>query len=349
LRGLAGPGRFIPEAAELEALGPDLPPHARAIVELACLGRGVPVLLAREALGAGAFEALEVAGVLVRRQGRALWPEHALHATPFGWLVGDPPLGYPGVTPRPARAFVDDESLVLAECVARAAPVAKALDLGCGAGLTLLAAAESARSVVGVDVQAEAVRAAALGVAASGLGDRVEIREGDLFGALRSDERFDRIVAFLPALPLPAAAGAPAHGGGDDGSALSARVVNEAPRRLRDGGEVWIGAALLLDGERILRTRLVEALDESGATVAWSRGDAVDVDEVAEAAGVMLAGGVSPHAGPTRSWARAVRDSFRAASATALSPAVFRVRWWPLGPERSDRGTSVPRGGGSRD
>lgn len=325
LRGLGGPGRFIPEAAELDALAATLAPKAQAIVELACLGRRIPAPRAREALGEEALGALEGAGILLRDQGHARWPEHALFATPFGWLIGDAPLGYPGVGPRPARAFADDESLVLAECVARAAPVARALDLGCGAGLTLLAAAQSASSVVGVDVQSDAVRAARLGVAASGLLERVEVREGDLFGALHPDERFDRVVAFLPALPLPASAGAPAHAGGPDGSALSAHVVRDAPRWLSEGGELWMGAALLLEGDRVVRTRLVEALDASGAVVACSRGAPVAVEEVAEAVGVMLAGG----AAGASAWSGVVRDAFRAAGGRALCPAVFRLRWGP--------------------
>lgn len=315
---------MIPEASELEALAPFLAPNARAIVELACLGQAVDAAVAREALGSSAYEALGAAEVLVESEGRARWPEHALFASPFGWLVGDRPLGYPGVTPRPARAFVDDESLLLAECVARAAPVGAALDLGCGAGLTVLAAAASAARVVGVDLQGGAVRAARIGVWASGIGDRVDLREGDLFGAIGPGERFDRIVAFLPALPLPVEARAPSHAGGGDGSALSARVVREAGAFLRDRGEVWLGAALLFAGERIATTELVEALDECGAEIAWSRGAAVPVDTVAEAAGVMLA---AEGAWAEGWWAGAIRESFRAAGATALCPAVFRLAY----------------------
>ncbi len=71
------------------------------------------------------------------------------------------------------------------------------LDLGTGSGAIALAAAEPADRVVAIDLSAEAVRCARANAAANGLEDRVEVREGDLFGPLRSDERFD-LVLFNP-------------------------------------------------------------------------------------------------------------------------------------------------------
>ncbi|WP_242344443.1 SAM-dependent methyltransferase [Anaeromyxobacter terrae] len=61
-------------------------------------------------------------------------------------------------------------------------------DLGCGDGRIVVAAAKrGARKAVGVDIDPERVAEARANVRAAGVGDRVQIREGDLFEMDLSD------------------------------------------------------------------------------------------------------------------------------------------------------------------
>jgi HemK-related putative methylase len=88
----------------------------------------------------------------------------------------------------------------LAETFKRICPAGSvgqaALDLGTGSGLCALAAARAGFRAVGVDINPEAVRCARINALINRLEDRVEAREGDLFGPV-AGERFD-VVLFNP-------------------------------------------------------------------------------------------------------------------------------------------------------
>lgn len=70
------------------------------------------------------------------------------------------------------------------------------LDLGTGSGVAALVAARWASRVVAVDINPAAVRCARINVLLNEVEDRVEVREGDLFGAV-AGERFD-VILFNP-------------------------------------------------------------------------------------------------------------------------------------------------------
>lgn len=70
------------------------------------------------------------------------------------------------------------------------------LDMGTGAGIGAIAAAEQAARVIAVDVNPEAVRCARINVLLNGVEDRVDVLEGDLFAPL-GERRFD-VVLFNP-------------------------------------------------------------------------------------------------------------------------------------------------------
>jgi methylase of polypeptide subunit release factors len=92
--------------------------------------------------------------------------------------------------------FLSGELLVDA-LVSLVRPGERVLDLGTGSGLGALASARmGAREVVAVDIDPLAGRCAAGNVVLAGLGDRVAVRVGDLFGPVGA-ERFD-LVAFNP-------------------------------------------------------------------------------------------------------------------------------------------------------
>jgi release factor glutamine methyltransferase len=70
---------------------------------------------------------------------------------------------------------------------------ATVLDMGTGSGVGAVFAARRARRVLGVDVNPEAVRTARINALLHRVEDRVEVREGDLFGPV-GGERFDRVL-----------------------------------------------------------------------------------------------------------------------------------------------------------
>jgi HemK-related putative methylase len=73
---------------------------------------------------------------------------------------------------------------------------ADVLDLGTGCGICALVAARHARRVVGVDINPEAVRCAAVNALLNRLDARIDVRTGDLFSPVGT-ERFD-LVLFNP-------------------------------------------------------------------------------------------------------------------------------------------------------
>jgi release factor glutamine methyltransferase len=72
----------------------------------------------------------------------------------------------------------------------------RALDMGTGSGVGAIFAARRGFRTIGVDLNPEAVRCARANVLLSGLDERIEIRQGDLFAPV-SGERFD-LVLFNP-------------------------------------------------------------------------------------------------------------------------------------------------------
>lgn len=75
-------------------------------------------------------------------------------------------------------------------------PGSTVLDMGTGAGVGAVFAAQWAHRVVAVDISPAAVRCARINVLLHGLEDRVEVRKGDLFEPVRG-ERFD-VILFNP-------------------------------------------------------------------------------------------------------------------------------------------------------
>jgi len=72
-------------------------------------------------------------------------------------------------------------------------PGARALDMGTGSGVGAIFAARRGFRAIGVDLNPEAVRCARANVLLSGLDDRIEIRQGDLFAPV-AGERFDLLL-----------------------------------------------------------------------------------------------------------------------------------------------------------
>jgi release factor glutamine methyltransferase len=160
------------------------------------------------------------------------------------------------VDPRVLVPRRDTETLIelVLDRVDRAAPLAIA-DIGTGSGAIGLALArELPRArVVATDRSADALAVARENAAQLELADRIELREGDLYGALGADERFDVVASNPPYVPSGEVAG------------LAPEVLRE-PRAALDGG------ADGLDLLRRLATGAAAHLVTPGGLVALEHG-----------------------------------------------------------------------------
>lgn len=68
------------------------------------------------------------------------------------------------------------------------------LDIGTGAGIQAIFAAEKANKVVATDLNPDAVEVTKFNVDYHGLNDVIDVRQGDLFGPVHADEKFDAII-----------------------------------------------------------------------------------------------------------------------------------------------------------
>lgn len=169
-----------------------------------------------------------------------------------------------------ARALVPrPETEVLVEvALAALPPNGTVLDVGTGAGGAALAtAAERPDAVVtAIDLSSDALALAAENAEATGLSDRVELLESDLFAAV-AGRRFDVVIANLPYIAVgderlersvydfePHLA----LFGGADGLDLLRRAIAEAPAHLVPGGLIALEVA---EGQASAVVELLAAAD----------------------------------------------------------------------------------------
>jgi release factor glutamine methyltransferase len=146
------------------------------------------------------------------------------------------------LVPNPDTEILVQRAVELAREAGRALRIA---DVGTGSGCIAIAIAHYAQNaeVVASDVAQDALDVAAQNVATHGLGDRVKLICGDLMAPFTGS--FDIVCANLPYLaagsrlaPEVVAQPAAALYADEEGSALIARLLDEAPARLNAGGRV---------------------------------------------------------------------------------------------------------------
>ena len=130
------------------------------------------------------------------------------------------------------------------------------LDLGTGAGLIGVLAARRGHRVVATDVVEAYAKCARANVLLNGVGDRVEVCVGDLFGPV-ADRTFDLIAANPPEMPTPPDQAwddslARMDNGGPDGWLLLDRIIQEGPAYLAPGGRLVFTLFGFLGVERAL-------------------------------------------------------------------------------------------------
>lgn len=162
-------------------------------------------------------------------------------------LISDPAVFRPTLT----------TSLLTERVLADEAVRGEVLDLGCGLGpIAIVLAKRGATHVWAVDLMPRACELAKVNAQINGEQDRITVLEGDLFDPV-ANRKFDLIVDdvsgvaaevakvsrwFPEEVPL----------GGEDGAALTVRMLNEVKRFLSPGGSLYFPVLGLSNRERIV-------------------------------------------------------------------------------------------------
>ena len=145
----------------------------------------------------------------------------------------------------------------------------RCLDLCSGPGIQALYAAKQGESVVSVEVNLLAADLARINALMNDLDEQIEVRCGDLYRMVRSDERFDRIIANPPLLPFPEEIPYVFIGhGGDDGFKVTWRILKGLSEHLTENGTAQIiGFGLGHSGEPLFVKQLTEIAEQTGLDV----------------------------------------------------------------------------------
>jgi hypothetical protein len=216
-----------------------LPPHLHAPVDLFLLGRAVepaqfPVCMQDNITG------LIASGIGAQTASGAITLNDLVLLPVFGfWLLCQRP------QPNPTLYFGDD-SVALAMRLRRHGT--HALDLCSGPGVQALRLASLGSFVVAVEVNPVAAELGRINAAINGLSDHIEIRVGNLYGAVQC-EKFDVVTANPPLLPIPDELPYPFVGhGGPDGLRVVRQILDGLPTVLSDRGVCRLLGATFSDG-----------------------------------------------------------------------------------------------------
>ncbi len=222
----------------------------------------------------------EVATPEARQKYRALIGKR-IEGCPVAYLVGKKEffgLEF-AVSPAVLIPRPDSEHVVL-ECVAlaKALPAPRIVDLGAGSGNLVVALAKQlpAAQITAIDKSAAALAVAQWNAAQHGVAGRIRFLEGDLFGPLAPEERFDFVVSNPPYIPHDDIAKLPigvrnyephaALDGGPDGFAIFDRLIDAARSRLAPSG--WLIVEIGAPQEEPARQRIAALPEyELAATV----------------------------------------------------------------------------------
>jgi SAM-dependent methyltransferase len=130
-------------------------------------------------------------------------------------------------------------------------------DVGCGTGvLGIIAAKLGASKVYGVDASPDVVEVATANATAHGVADRMQFFHGDLFDPIPEEVSADVIIGDVSGIPDDLAADSgwfPSRiGGGPRGSELPIRMLQQARKRLAEGGRLFLPTGTLQDENAIL-------------------------------------------------------------------------------------------------
>ena len=134
----------------------------------------------------------------------------------------------------------------------RVGPQDAVLDVGTGSGIQAITAGRTARKVVAVDINPEAVRCARDNARRNGVEGKVQVLEGDLYSPLAPGDKFD-VIIFTPPY-FEGSLDAPIdHALYDPGKAVARRVLTEGRERLNPNGYLQMVYSSAAEPERVLQ------------------------------------------------------------------------------------------------
>jgi release factor glutamine methyltransferase len=129
------------------------------------------------------------------------------------------------------------------------------LDVGCGAGLATLVAASKAQRVVSVDISHLAVKNTIQNLRSNRLGENASVVQSDLFSCFSDTGKFSMIMFNPPYLPADDMTTEMDHAliGGDDGSELSEKFIQDASSHIIQDGRLYVVVSTLANIDAINR------------------------------------------------------------------------------------------------
>jgi len=178
------------------------PPHS-VLFRLFRIGESVDDASVKSALPANVFEALVELELLIsgktsewRTPNLLIVPTEGLYL-----LVGIPPIY--STSTRLCHTGIEVSSSIMARALPVSCSGLRVLDIGCGSGIQgLLCARRGANSVVGLELNKEAVLIARANAILNGLDGKVGFRQSDKLAALDESERFDFVLCNTPSAPM---------------------------------------------------------------------------------------------------------------------------------------------------
>lgn len=197
----------------------------------------------RQALTPATFEAMVSTGLLVQNS-RRQWKTPGLIITPIEglYIASSTPPQYPTATTRKHPVYLGVDSLWLISALPTRLQNLRVLDICAGSGIQgLVCAARGARQVVGLEKSELAAEVANFNAALNGFADVVEVRQSDLYSALKKDETFDFFVSNPPFMPVMEDVDYPIPGaGGADGTRLLRDIFAGLPSHLAETAEGFL-------------------------------------------------------------------------------------------------------------
>lgn len=137
------------------------------------------------------------------------------------------------------------------------------LEIGPGTGaIALQAALAGARRVLAIDINPAAVANTQANIDKHGLGDRMEVREGDVFEPLRPGEAFDLIFWNVPFGYVEPGSYDPTplqRSCLDPGYEATRRYIHQGPRHLNPGGRLVLGFSSMIGRFELVQRIAAEA------------------------------------------------------------------------------------------
>ena len=258
---------IFPSFRELQESLKGASPFHRLLLSLFRQGHPVAERHLVSGLTPGKFELLRHLQLLVEDdRGEYRTPSLALVSTAGLLLVVSLPPEYPSAHDRKQPVYIGAESTHLVRALPASLRDKVVLDVCSGSGIQgLVCASRGARRVVGLEKSPLAVNLARFNAILNGFEEVVEIRESDLYSALRPEERFDFVVSNPPFMPVTEGLDYPiCGGGGADGMSVMIPLITELPNHLAEQATGLIYCNAIGDQHRVFLHDRVSAAVKTG-------------------------------------------------------------------------------------